>query len=203
MWRQEFTQQAQATIQSSLGGLAGYEVGLVGVRRGGVAQATTLLERTYLTEAVAKSMHQESSQRPDHAPLASRPTQTRITSLVLVCGRTSMLHTLGEQRGDAASAGYGRTGGMSSSRCKCSWPRMYTTPPHGDRAGPGAGVRHEMYYTAAFRMLPPRGSTRCPRTPMWWGLPAAVSCGCAAARADSAAHREADRRPCAFGPVAS
>ena len=49
-----------------------------------------------------------------------------------------LLHTLREQRGDAASAGYGRTGGMSSSRCKCSWPRMITTPPHGDRAGPGA-----------------------------------------------------------------
>ena len=50
-----------------------------------------------------------------------------------------MLHTLGEHRENAASAGYGRTGGMSSSRCKCSWPRMNTTPPHGDRAGPGAG----------------------------------------------------------------
>ena len=29
-------------------------------------------------------------------------------------------------------AGYGRIGGMSSSRCKCSWPRTNTTPPHGD-----------------------------------------------------------------------
>ena len=35
------------------------------------------------------------------------------------------------------------------------------------------------------------------------GWPAAVSRGCAAARAGSAAQREADRRPCAFGPVAS
>ena len=34
-----------------------------------------------------------------------------------------------------------------------------------------------------------------------WGS-AAVSCGCAAAGAASAAHREADRRPCAGGPVA-
>ena len=72
-----------------------------------------------------------------------------LTSLVLVCGRTMLLHTLREQRGDAASAGYGSTGGMSSSCCKCSWPRVITTPPHGDRAGPGAGGRHEMYYTAA------------------------------------------------------
>ena len=29
--------------------------------------------------------------------------------------------------------------GFCSSRCKCSWPRMSTTPPHGGRAGPGAG----------------------------------------------------------------
>ena len=56
-----------------------------------------------------------------------------LTSLVLVRGRTLMLHTLGKQRGDAASAGYGRTGGKSSSRCKCSWPRRNTTPHHGDR----------------------------------------------------------------------
>ena len=48
-----------------------------------------------------------------------------------------------EQRGDAASAGYGRTGGTSSSRCKCSWPRTNTTPPKGDKARPEAGRRYE------------------------------------------------------------
>ena len=78
-----------------------------------------------------------------------------LTSLVLVCGRTLMLHTLREQRGDAASAGCGRTGGMSSSRCKCSWPRTNTRPPHGDRAGPGAGGGNEQYYTATCRSIPP------------------------------------------------
>ena len=46
--------------------------------------------------------------------------------------------------GDAASAGYGRTGGTSSSRCKCS----NTTPPHGDRARPGAGRRYELHVAA-------------------------------------------------------
>ena len=91
VWRQEFTEQAQATIQSSLGGLAGYEVGLAGVRRGGVAQATTLLERTCLTGALAKSMHQESSQRPDHAPLASRPTQIKVRNQT----KSSMMTKIG------------------------------------------------------------------------------------------------------------
>ena len=37
------------------------------------------------------------------------------------------------QRGGAVSAVFECTGGTSSSRCKCSWPRMSTTPPHGDR----------------------------------------------------------------------
>ena len=48
------------------------------------------------------------------------------------------------QRGDAASAGYGRTGSMSCSRYKCSWPRASTMPPHGDgdRSRPGAGCSH-------------------------------------------------------------
>ena len=77
-----------------------------------------------------------------------------LTSLVLVRGRTLMLHTLGEQRGGVASAGYGRTGGKSSSRCKCSWPRRNTTPPHGDRARPGARGGNEQYYTATFRSNP-------------------------------------------------
>ena len=45
--------------------------------------------------------------------------------------------------------------GMSSSRCKCSWPRTNTTPPQGDRAGPGAGSGNEQYYTAKFRNIPP------------------------------------------------
>ena len=74
-----------------------------------------------------------------------------LTSLVLVCGRTLMLHTLGEQRGDAASAAYVRTGGTNSSRCKRSWPRTNTTPPQGDRARPGAGRRYELHVTAMIR----------------------------------------------------
>ena len=81
-----------------------------------------------------------------------------LTSLVLVCGRTLMLHTLREQRGDAASAGYGRTGGMGSSRCKCSWPRMNTAPPHGDSAGPGAESGNEQYLTAKFWNIPPQAA---------------------------------------------
>ena len=65
------------------------------------------------------------------------------------------------QRGGAV---FGCTGGTSSSRCKCSRPRTSTTPPHGERAEPGAGGRHEMYYTAAFRKrLPPR----VPGHPVW------------------------------------
>ena len=43
------------------------------------------------------------------------------------------------QRGGAVSAVFGCTGGTSSSRCKCSWPRTSTTPPHGDIRWPGLG----------------------------------------------------------------
>ena len=64
-------------------------------------------------------------------PLGSQVDFSVLTSVVLVCGRTLMLHTLREQGGDAASAGYGRTGGTSSSRSRCSWPRTNTTPPQG------------------------------------------------------------------------
>ena len=75
-----------------------------------------------------------------------------------------MLHTLREQRGDAASAGYGRTGGMSSSRCKCSWPRTNTTQlPQGDRRwqGPGAGGERVEQRHWTRRLLPPGRQARC------------------------------------------
>ena len=78
-----------------------------------------------------------------------------LTSLVLVCGRTLMLHTLREQRGDAFSASYGCTGGMSSSRCRSAWPRTSTTPPHGDRRRAGAGSGFEVKRTARFWKTPP------------------------------------------------
>ena len=92
-----------------------------------------------LTSSPKQQQQQQQQQQHQATGFTGRLFFFVLTSLVLVCGRTLMLHTLREQRGDAASAGYGRTGGMSSSHCKCSWPRMNTTPPHGDRAGPGAG----------------------------------------------------------------
>ena len=99
----------------------------------------------------------------------SHVSNNNTTSLVLECGRTLTLHTLGEQRGDA---GFGRTGGMSSSRCKCSWPRMNTTPPHGDRAGPGDVPHGRVPDAPPLRRVPGggRSSLRCPRTPMWLGV---------------------------------
>ena len=88
-----------------------------------------------------------------------------------------MLHTLGEQRGDAASAGYGRTGGKSSSRCKCSWPRMNTTPPHGDRAGPGAGREAR---DVLHGRVPDAPSPSVPGHPVWVsrGGHRSASCRC-------------------------
>ena len=65
-----------------------------------------------------------------------------------------MLHTLREQRGDAASAGYGRTGGMSSSRCKMllATYEHHAGPRRQSRVRNGGG--NEQYYTAKFRNIP-------------------------------------------------
>ena len=56
-----------------------------------------------------------------------------------------------------ASAGCWRTGGMSSARCKCSWPRTSTMPPHVDRSRPGAGCGGTRSRTAPYgdRAQPP------------------------------------------------
>ena len=92
------------------------------------------------------SMYTRSAPLPPLPPLQATGFTGRhfffvLTSLVLVCGRTMLLHTLREQRGDAASAGYGRTGGMSSSRCKCSWSRI-TGTEQGEERGEARDVLH-------------------------------------------------------------
>ena len=63
------------------------------------------------------------------------------------------------------SAGCVSTGAMSSSRCKSSWPRTSTMPPHGDGSKPGAGRGNETNYTATIREtpVPSRSSSSCLR----------------------------------------
>ena len=61
------------------------------------------------------------------------------------------------QRGDAASAGHGRTGGTTRSRCAWSWPRWnirrptWTDHSHQDQGG---GENETQCYTAEIRITP-------------------------------------------------
>ena len=82
-----------------------------------------------------------------------------LTSLVLVCGRTLMLHMLREQRGDAASAGYGtHWAGVSSSRCKCSWPTYehHAATRGQSRARSGRWERAVLHGQVSGNIPPPR-----------------------------------------------
>ena len=89
-------------------------------------------------------------------------------------------------RADDRAHGVGRSPApLCVQRCRARDERRFTKSEDGQLQG-GDGVLRDV-----------RG-LRCGGR---W--PAAVSRGCAAAGAGSTAQRETDRRPCAFGPVAS
>ena len=93
---------------------------------------------------------------------------------------------MAETRADDRAHGVGRSPApLCVPRCRARDVRRFTKPEDGQLQG-GDGVLRDV-----------RG-LRCGG---WWLV--AVSRGCAAAGVGSAAHREADRRPCTFGLVAS
>ena len=73
------------------------------------------------------------------------------------------------QRGGAVSAVFGCTGGTSSSRCKCSWPRTSTTPPTGTDDGQerGVGTRCTTRLSSGRTPLPRR---QAPSTLPWTSM---------------------------------
>ena len=80
-----------------------------------------------------------------------------------------------ELHSGASSDDCARCGDTSSSRSLWPWPRLRTTPLHGDRRRPGLGKRYELKHTVKFwkHVSPSQSSSACStKSPAGGGLSA-------------------------------